>query len=117
MRENPDYLTKPGDMPIPAEAAEPPRTEPPEKDSEKHWLVQKATIAKMWRYGIAALVLVTLLDVFVHKHVYFGPEAVFGFYSAYGLIACIFMVLFAKALGLVISRPDDHYQPRAEDGE
>jgi len=104
-----DHLTKPGDMPIPADAPVPLKVEPPTEESEKHWLVRKDTIRKLWIGGSAILVLVALLDVVVHKHVHFGPEAWFGFFSIYGFIACVAMVVGAKLLGIFLKRSDTYY--------
>lgn len=104
-----DHLTKPGDMPIPADAPVPDRVEPPTDDAEKHWLVRKGTIRQLWIGGIVVMIAVTLLDLVVHKHVHFGPEAYFGFFSIYGFVACVAMVVGAKALGIFLKRSDTFY--------
>ena len=77
---------------------------------EQHWLVRPKTIKLLWIGGIALLVLVTGLGMTVHPHAKFGIEGTPGFYSWYGLLTCIAMVLFAKfILGIVLSRKDTYY--------
>lgn len=76
---------------------------------EKHWLVRPTTITWLWRGGIVLLILVTLADFFIHTHSYFDIDGSFGFYSWYGFVVCVAMVLFAKALGTFLKRKDSYY--------
>jgi hypothetical protein len=48
-------------------------------------------------------------DLFVHRHVDHPWEALFGFYSVYGFVACVLLVLFAKEMRKVLRRKDDYY--------
>ncbi|MEK9673804.1 MAG: hypothetical protein VW268_15090 [Rhodospirillaceae bacterium] len=79
------------------------------KHGDKHWLVQPDTIRKLWIGGIALLIVVTLFDIWVHKHVHFGIEGSFGFYSWYGFATCAAMVAIAKGLGFILKREDTYY--------
>lgn len=74
-----------------------------------HWLQRPETIRKLWRWGICALILIALLDLFVEPHPYFGIDGTFGFYSWYGLSTCIAMVIIAKVLGIFLKQGDDYY--------
>lgn len=93
-----------------------PNTEP-EKDvplldvngAPQHWLVKPVTIKLLWVCGIALLAFVTWLGTTVHPHSKFGIEGSLGFYSWYGFVTCFAMVIFAKALGLVLSKKDTYY--------
>ncbi len=51
---------------------------------------------------------IALLDMVIHKH---GDHwwNIFGFHSAYGFIACVILVLVAKAMRRVIMRDEDYY--------
>ena len=78
------------------------------------WLDRPAA-ARLVRTGFALLLAASLaaqLFVVVEPHVaaegWFGAPAVFGF------VACAAMVAFAKLLGAVLKRPDDHY---GDDGD
>ncbi len=75
----------------------------------KHWLVRPETIRWLWRGGIVLLAMVTLADFFIHTHSSFQIDGSFGFYSWYGFIVCVAMVLFAKALGIFLKRKDTYY--------
>lgn len=76
---------------------------------EKHWLVRPETIRWLWRGGLVILALMVLADFFIHTHSSFQIDGSFGFYAWYGLVVCIAMVLFAKALGIFLKRKDTYY--------
>jgi len=74
-----------------------------------HWLVRPKTIRRLWWGGGVILALLTLTDLFYEAHPYFGIDGGFGFYSWYGFATCAAMVIFAKILGLFVSRKDTYY--------
>jgi uncharacterized membrane protein YhdT len=76
---------------------------------EKHWLVRVKTIRWLWRGGLILLALLVMADFYVHAHPSFQIDGTFGFYSWFGLVTCIAMVLFAKLLGVFIKRKDTYY--------
>ncbi len=76
---------------------------------QKHWLVRPKTIRQLWYGGFVLLALLVLADFFVHPHASFQIDGTFGFYSWYGLLTCVGMVLFAKALGIFLKRKDTYY--------
>jgi len=49
------------------------------------------------------------LDLVVSHHPYFAVDGSFGFGAWYGFAACVALVLVAKALGVVLKRPDTFY--------
>ncbi len=63
----------------------------------------------MWRTFIAVLALTVLAELAVDAHPYFEAERVFGAYAIFGFLACAALILIAKALGLLLKRPDSHY--------
>ncbi len=77
--------------------------------NDDHWLVRPTTIRKMWIYGIALLVLLTVADLFYHGHPHFGIDGTFGFFSWYGFVTCAAMVVGAKVLAVFLKRRDDYY--------
>lgn len=74
-----------------------------------HWLVRPRSIRWLWIGGIALLALTVLAEVWMHPHPYFGIDGTFGFNAWYGFGTCVLMVLFAKLLGLGLSRKDTYY--------
>jgi len=75
-----------------------------------HWLVRPKTIKGLWIGGILSLVVLTALSLTVHPHATFGIEATPAFYSWYGFLTCVAMVIFAKfVLAKMLSRKDTYY--------
>ncbi|MCB9702355.1 MAG: hypothetical protein H6711_10710 [Myxococcales bacterium] len=63
-----------------------------------------------WVGSLVVLLLLAFADVVVHHHEHFGIDGTPGFYSLYGLGACVVMVLFSKfVVGLVLKRRDTYY--------
>lgn len=86
-------------------------------EMDKHWLVRRATIRKLWIAFALILAVTVLAGLLVHQHEPFGVEDTFGFFGGYGFITCVAMVLFAKLLGLFLKRPDDYYEQEEQEGE
>jgi len=84
-------------------------TAPAKPEWEEHWLRRPSTIRILWRAGLALLAVTALLDLVIEPHPHFGIDGTFGFYSWYGLLTCVAMVLVAKGLGILLKRPDDYY--------
>jgi len=50
------------------------------------------------------------IDLFFHKHAVFPWEEYFGFYSVYGFVACVILVIVAKYfLRPLVMRKEDYY--------
>ena len=78
--------------------------------AQQHWLARPRTVRLLRWWGGVVLALLALADLFVHPHPVFGLDGTFGFYSWYGFVTCAGMVLFAKALGVVLKREDTYYE-------
>jgi hypothetical protein len=50
-----------------------------------------------------------VLDFVIHRHVDHPWESLIGFYAVYGFVACVLLVLAAKAMRVVLMRKDDYY--------
>lgn len=73
-------------------------------------LEDPATIRTLWIVALVVLALLAAADVFVHHHAHFDVDGYPGFYSGYGLLVCVAMVLFSKfVVGLVLKRRDTYY--------
>ncbi|MDH5599670.1 MAG: hypothetical protein OEY78_00065 [Gammaproteobacteria bacterium] len=78
-------------------------------EKNKHWLLRKENIRKLWIGFIAILIVIVVAGLFVHQHESFGIEDSFGFFAWYGFITCVAMVVFAKLLGFFLKRPENYY--------
>ena len=81
-------------------------TPPPGSD---HWLARPENIRKLWIVFIVILALTVMADFFVHHHPHFGIDGTFGFGAWFGFISCVVLVVFSKALGSILKRPDTYY--------
>ena len=79
----------------------------------EHWLDDPANLRLLWRLFLAVLALTVVAGAGVDLHPHFEVEEWFGFHAAYGFLACLAMIVGAKALGVLLKRADDYY---AEDG-
>lgn len=58
---------------------------------------------------LCALLLAVLAGLVVEVQPHFAVEEIFGGYALYGFAACAALILVAKALGLLLKRPDTYY--------
>ena len=76
---------------------------------DDHWLVRDETIRRLWVVFAVILAATVLADLFVEHHPYFGLDGTFGFGAWFGFLACVALIVFAKALGAILKRPDTYY--------
>ncbi len=74
-----------------------------------HWLDEPKHVQWLWRGFIAVLALTVLAELVFSLHPTFQIEGWFGFHAAFGFIACALMIIGAKAMGLLLKRPDTFY--------
>ncbi|MGL6111278.1 MAG: hypothetical protein ACRC2B_14385 [Rubrivivax sp.] len=84
----------------------------PATAERSHWLDQPRNVKRLWRGFLALLALSVLAQLVVHVHPHFEIESVFGFHAWFGFLACAAMIVVAKALALVLKRPDNYYGKR-----
>jgi len=82
---------------------------------QDHWLARDSSIRLLWRAFIAVLALTVLAEFVVDLHPHFDIEGLPAFGAWYGFLACAGMILFAKLLGLLLKRPDGHYDREPRD--
>jgi hypothetical protein len=75
----------------------------------EHWLDNPLNVRKLWRGFLVVLALTVIAGAFVDLHPHFEIERWFGFNAAYGFITCLLMIVGAKALALVLKKPDTYY--------
>ncbi len=110
---------------------------------EPRWLDKPANLAKLTRGFFIACAVIFLVDIaffFKHKHSSFEAEAIgqsegsvpdgflqsaeswFGYYSLYGFVAIVLLVVLSVGLRKVVMRPEDFYsrdygQPDASEAD
>ncbi len=51
-----------------------------------------------------------VIDLFIHKHAYFGVDGYKSFFGAFGFVACVLLVLAARfILRPIVKRKEDYY--------
>lgn len=76
------------------------------------WLDDRRNVNKIIYTVYAICAVLLLIDPLVHKHGPFEIEHWWGFYGIYGFVGCVFLVLAAKVLRLIVMRPEDYYDRR-----
>ena len=76
---------------------------------DDNWLVRQSTIKLLWVVFAIILAATVLADLFIHQHPFFTLDGTFGFGAWFGFLSCVILILFAKALGSVLKRPDTYY--------
>jgi len=77
--------------------------------SDDHWLTRASTIKRLWIGSVIVLAATVLMDLVIDHHPHFGLDGTFGFGAWFGFAACVAMIVFAKALGAILKRPDTYY--------
>ena len=77
----------------------------------RYWLDERRNVRKLLFALYAACALLFAADLFYHKHAVLDFEGWFGFYGVYGFVACVALVLAARELRKLVSRPLDYYDP------
>jgi hypothetical protein len=67
-------------------------------------------IRRLWQVFIVILALTLLAQFVIDVHPHFEVERLFGAYAIYGFAACAALILIARAIGLLLKRPDDYYR-------
>ena len=79
------------------------------KKQDDHWLVRPENVRKLWIAFIIILALTLVADFFDKPHPHFGVDGSWGFGAWFGFIACVVLVVFSKALGVILKRSDTYY--------
>lgn len=83
-----------------------------DKTAPTHWLDHPPNVKRLWRGFLFVLALTVAAEALVHLHPRFEIESVFGFSAWFGFLGCAAMIVVAKALALVLKRPDSYYGKR-----
>ena len=81
---------------------------------KQHLFDNPRNVKRLIRIFFAVCVVILALDFVVHRHPSFEEgafvvEDAFGFYAAYGFVACVLLVLAAKQMRRLLMKPEDYY--------
>jgi hypothetical protein len=79
-------------------------------DEKRYWLDRPENVTKFYRAVWAVGIALLAAELFVHRHEEFDFALWFGFYALFGFVACVVLVVTAKALRRVLKRPEDYYE-------
>ena len=57
----------------------------------------------------SCLMVLLLVDPFIHKHGDFEWENMPGFFAAYGFVSCVLLIFIARIMRLWIKRDENYY--------
>jgi hypothetical protein len=66
-------------------------------------------VKRLLGFFYALLVVLLLVDFFIHKHAEFPWESAPDFLAAYGFASCVGLIFAAKLLRIFIKRDEDYY--------
>ena len=79
------------------------------KKERQHIFDNPRNIKRLLRVFFTLCAVLLLLDVVHHRHIIHPWEYLWGFYGIFGFVACVALVLIAKALRKILMRPEDYY--------
>lgn len=78
---------------------------------KKHFFDKPKNVKGFLYSFFAILLLLLVIDFFIHKHPSFAWEEWPQFYAVYGFVACVALVLVAKyILRPLVKRREDYYE-------
>ncbi len=77
--------------------------------NKTHWLDRPRNVKLLWRLFLVVLALTVGVEALISLHPHFAVESDYGIYAWYGFIACAVMIITAKALAVLLRRPDTFY--------
>lgn len=85
-----------------------------ENHDKTGWLAEPAKLTTLWKGFLVLAALVVVGEQLVHMHPHFTIDALFGFHALWGALACALLVVLAKGLAVVLTRPASYYAAAAE---
>ena len=78
-------------------------------DGKTYWLDKPGSVDKVWWAPLILCAVLTAADLFYEKHPHYEIEKWFGFYSGFGFVFSVGLVLAAKELRRFLMRKEDYY--------
>ena len=81
-------------------------------DEKKYYFDKPENVNFVLRIFYAICGLLVAADIFIHRHTIHSWEDIFGFYTIYGFVACVALVLTATQMRKVLMRDEDYYDDK-----
>ncbi len=78
-------------------------------DHKEHLFDKPENIERLLKGFYAICILLVIADFVVHRHISLPWEKIPAFYALYGFVACVVLVVIAKAMRKVVMRKEDYY--------
>jgi hypothetical protein len=80
------------------------------KDEREYLFDKPRNVNRLLATFFSSLVVLLIIEIFVHKHPHFAWEGWPEFYCVYGFVACVVLVVVAKyILRPLVMRREDYY--------
>ncbi|GAB6144325.1 hypothetical protein [Desulfocicer vacuolatum] len=81
------------------------------KNEKKHMFDNPKNVKRLLAIFFTSVVILFILDFFVHKHAHFPWENWPVFYAIFGFVACVLLVLVSRfILRPLVKRKEDYYE-------
>ncbi|HIJ59354.1 MAG TPA: hypothetical protein HPP56_01875 [Nitrospirae bacterium] len=81
-----------------------------DKKEKVHFFDRPGSLSKVLKIFFCSLVILVIVDLFIHKHPYFGFDGRPSFYGAFGFVAGVVLVLAARfILRPIVKRKEGYY--------
>ena len=81
-------------------------------DEKKYYFDKSENVNFVLRIFYAICGLLVAADIFIHRHTIHSWEDIFGFYTIYGFVACVALVLTATQMRKILMRDEDYYDDK-----
>ncbi len=75
-----------------------------------NWMGEEKNIKKMIRISILVLILLVVVDLFLHHDHGFEWTRWAGFSAVYGYLSCVVIIVVSKFLGKFLKKKEDYYE-------
>ncbi|MGH8633514.1 MAG: hypothetical protein ACRET7_05200 [Burkholderiales bacterium] len=79
-------------------------------EHKRYWLDRPENVTKLYRTAWAIGLGLIALELTMQRHEALALAGWFGFYALFGFVACVALVLTAKALRRLLKRREDYYE-------
>ena len=80
-----------------------------EPDQKSHLFDNPRNVSRLLNGFYVVCIVLLVLDFILHRHTAHAWEQLTGFYSIFGFVACVTLVLIAKQMRKLVKRDEDYY--------